>query len=211
MFFPKPSRYVIGCFALFAAVSLLVLSGIGDSIDVGILRFAGTTRTDDMTRFMQQVSDLGDWQWEVPFALLVGIALRFRSRASNGLWYVGVCLSAELVNAIIKLIFHRARPTVISHLGTAGSFSFPSGHTLLAPVVWGLGFILLSQLIKSMSGRIALWTVGIGLSFLIGISRIYLGVHYATDVLGGAFFGVGWVLWWWERVNQKVSVDPEKA
>ena len=211
MILPHPSKYVIACFALFGLFSVLVLTGMSDAIDIRILQFAGTTRSDGMTRFMQEVSNIGDWEWEVPLAFLVGIALHYRGRASNAFWYIGVCFSAELINAVIKVLFHRARPTVISHLGLAGSFSFPSGHTLLAPVIWGLGLVLLSQLFQSKHVRIALWIIGISLSLLIAISRIYLGVHYATDVLGGAFFGVGWVLLWWERVNQKVSVDPEKA
>jgi undecaprenyl-diphosphatase len=211
MFLPRPSRYVVACFAFFVILAVLYLSGATDSIDIGILRYAGTTRSDGLTRFMQGVSNIGDWEWEVPLMLMVGFALRHRGRASNALWYLIVCISAELLNAVLKVVFHRARPTVISHLGLAGSFSFPSGHTLLAPVIWGLGLILLSQLLRTKPLRIAMWVTGIGLSALIGISRVYLGVHYATDVLGGAFFGVGWVLWWWERVNPEPSVDPQKA
>lgn len=188
-----------------------MLSGISDALDVRILEVAGTLRNPGLTRFMQFSSNVGDWMWEVPFMLLVGVALRIRGRASTGFWFFGVCVSAEIINALLKLLFHRARPTVISHLGLAGSFSFPSGHSLLAPVIWGLGLVLVSQLIDVRSSRIVLWTIAIALTCTIALSRIYLGVHYATDVIGGVFFGLGWVLLWWERVNQQVSVDPAKT
>lgn len=110
------------------------------------------------------------------------------------LWLaINTALLAGLGNAAIKLLFMRARPT-LDHLVTENSYSFPSGHATGSVLLYGTLLLLLPQFIKNRTIRLSLQLfLGIGI-FLIGISRVYLGVHYPSDVLAGFCFGLAWLL-----------------
>ena len=101
---------------------------------------------------------------------------------------------APVLTHVFKSIYGRARPTVVPHLDTVASASFPSGHTI-ASVVF---FSTLALLLLEYPQRGALRGFLVGYSLLIGAlvatSRMYLGVHYPSDVAGGALVGAFWVL-----------------
>lgn len=127
------------------------------------------------------------------FYLLVTPALYWCISASAGLRF-GLYLSVSVgINAILKLAFHSPRPywydTRVAALSTETSFGIPSGHAQNSLVVWG-------SLAASIGKRWA-WGAAIALSLLIGLSRIYLGVHFPLDVLVGWLVGglLLWTLW----------------
>ena len=98
---------------------------------------------------------------------------------------------AELLNLILKLSFHRARPEVaFVHLDT---YSFPSGHAMISTAAYGALAYLAWGHIRTRSRRIVLVAGTVVLLGLIGFSRIYLGVHYLSDVLAGIAGGVFWL------------------
>ena len=140
--------------------------------------------------------------------LLVAAILWFARRPTSARRYLALCVSAEALYLLAKLAFHRPRPTVIPQLGEAGWFSFPSGHSMLAPVTWGLGLVLLAQLVQARQTRMAIGIAAAMICLIIASCRIYLGVHYSTDVLAGLALGTGWVLLWWEWV---VPLFPSDA
>lgn len=113
---------------------------------------------------------------------------------AEAIWLIiNTALIAGIVNPLIKLIFQRTRPT-LEHLVSEHSFSFPSGHSSGSILLYGTIIFLLPQFITKK--RICLFLqilLGLGI-LLIGISRIYLGVHYPSDVLGGFCFGFAWLL-----------------
>jgi undecaprenyl-diphosphatase len=97
----------------------------------------------------------------------------------------------------LKWWFARARPAIVPHLVNVGSASFPSGHSMLALVTYLTLGALLARFIPRRRSRTYCVTVSLVLALLVGLSRIYLGVHYPTDVLAGWSAGLAWALLCW--------------
>jgi undecaprenyl-diphosphatase len=98
-------------------------------------------------------------------------------------------LGAELVSHLLKLAFHRPRPLVFFGLAPAETYSFPSGHAFVATVFYGM----LAEILIESSGRRGVWIGAVLMALLIGFSRVYLGYHYPSDVLGGWACAAGWL------------------
>jgi undecaprenyl-diphosphatase len=117
-------------------------------------------------------------------------------------------LGAELVSNLLKLAFHRPRPPVFFGLAPAETYSFPSGHAFVATVFYGL---LAGILIESSSrGRVWIAAVAILMALSIGFSRVYLGYHYPTDVLGGWACAAGWLALTHTLVNSRGQAREQR-
>jgi undecaprenyl-diphosphatase len=106
--------------------------------------------------------------------------------------FLAFCLVGALgLSPVIKLIVQRPRPD-LSPVFDAGGLAFPSGHATTSAIVFGsLAYVLTRQ--QSWRTNVWIWAVAGMLSFLIGFSRLYLGVHWTTDVVGGWTLGLMWV------------------
>jgi undecaprenyl-diphosphatase len=107
---------------------------------------------------------------------------------------VGSTVGGAVVNTLLKSLFARPRPAVVPHLTHVLTESFPSGHAMLSAIVYLTLGALLSQLVERRWQRAYLVGVALTLTLLIGLTRVYLGVHYPTDVLGGWMAGLAWAL-----------------
>jgi membrane-associated phospholipid phosphatase len=175
---------VLALFALFAILAeQVVLDGrnwLDRTISMELRQFA----TSDRTEAVRAVTELGS-SW---FAAIVcgGILLwlvwqrRFNTAVAIG----GIFFVAKLLETGLKLTFERARPSVVPHLQDAGGYSFPSGHTMTAVITYGL---LAAVLVSQLGGRARYVppVIAAVIVLAVGFSRIYLGVHYLTDVLAG--------------------------
>jgi undecaprenyl-diphosphatase len=103
-------------------------------------------------------------------------------------------VGAGLLNTTLKLAFKRARPAPFFDLTPPETYSFPSGHALTSAVFFGALAAILTARIKSRRVRAAIWIVASTMFLLIGLSRIYLGVHYTTDVIAGFAAALIWIL-----------------
>jgi undecaprenyl-diphosphatase len=97
-----------------------------------------------------------------------------------------------ILNNVLKLGFARPRPTVLEWQAHAVSSSFPSGHAMSAAVVYGTVAYLAARLQQRRWARVATMVVAAIMIFLICLSRLYLGVHYPSDVLAGVLVGLSW-------------------
>ena len=121
------------------------------------------------------------------FLLLQGMWRRalFVTLATFGAWFI---------NAALKQLFQRPRPDVVPHLREIMTMSFPSGHALQSAVVYLTLGALLMQIAKRRVTKLYCMSVAMLATVLVGASRVYLGVHYPTDVLAGWLIGLSWAL-----------------
>ena len=122
-------------------------------------------------------------------------------------------VSGEIVSVAMKGVFSRPRPSIAPHLREAFSSSFPSGHAMQSAIVYlTLGTILMRVAEKRVT-KIYCLAMAMLLTLLVGVSRVYLGVHYPTDVIGGWMIGFVWVSVCWliaERFESRVGITAER-
>ena len=112
------------------------------------------------------------------------------------------------LNALMKSVFARPRPSVVPHLREVFTPSFPSGHAALSAIVYLTIGVLLFDVVKGRSARFYCLAIAMAATGLVGLSRVYLGVHYPSDVLAGWATGIAWALTCWVAVQY---VDRLKA
>jgi undecaprenyl-diphosphatase len=119
-------------------------------------------------------------------------------RKYGAMWLVGVATAGGgLLSTGMKQLFARERPDLVPHLVAVTSPSFPSGHSLLAAILYLTLGALLARFAARRRTKVYLLTVALFATFIIGSSRVYLGVHYPTDVLAGWCAGLVWALSCW--------------
>lgn len=122
-------------------------------------------------------------------AFVIFARLRWKRAA---LWLAIAMAGALVLEAALKYAYHRIRPQAY-FIPEPDSYSFPSGHALTSFCFYGVLAGLIADRIKSLSWRITVWTAATLLVIAIGLSRIYLGVHYPSDVLAGYLAAIVWV------------------
>lgn len=202
----KKFRYVLCgiCFVLFLVILYFVLNYDTLSIDSNIYNFiSNNIMTDGLNPFVKFVTELGGVGFTVFLTLLIVIfSKKYRY------FIAGNVVVATLVNQIVKHIVRRPRPNVLRLVEESG-YSFPSGHSMVSIALYG---IIVYTIYKNVKNKYIKWISIVLLSLLvlsIGFSRIYVGVHYATDVIGGFLLGFV-VLVIYIDVYNKLKVKYEK-
>lgn len=164
-----------------------------------------------MAQFAREISALGSYS---ALVLVVLVSTLFLSAAEQRIslrTLLGATVSGYAMMMLLKLQFQRPRPTIVPHLADFHSSSFPSGHALMSAVVYvTLGFQLL-RVIDNQRLRFAIMFTAILLTTLVGASRVFLGVHFPSDVLAGWTAGLVWSLLWlvgvrrWQRRYDQAS------
>ena len=131
--------------------------------------------------------------------LVVGVAVYLLAAGKRGtaLLVVGAVGSGTLLSEGLKLGFARPRPDLVAHLAEVQSASFPSGHAMVSAIAYLTLGVILARAHQRRRTKILVMTYAITLTLLIGLSRIYLGVHWPTDVLAGWALGAAWSALWW--------------
>ncbi|HVV44639.1 MAG TPA: phosphatase PAP2 family protein [Bryobacteraceae bacterium] len=161
----------------FVLIAWLTMSGAASGFDAAVRDMVHSWSSPLLTSLMVGISATGTDVFMGALGFLSVWRLLHLERRRDAIVFVVTVLAAEALMEILKLSFHRARPLPF-FAERPDSFSFPSGHALKSAVF----YILLASLASRH------WAVRLAaalLSLLIGISRVYLGVHYPTDVLGG--------------------------
>jgi undecaprenyl-diphosphatase len=186
---------------LAAAVALALFSWLGREIILGVtLPLDGLLRdwvhalaTPQLTKVMIAASLYGGPGWLVPLGVGLAIAFLVRGWRRGALLIVVTMAGTGLLDTVLKLSFGRTRPEAFFDYPLPLSHSFPSGHAFFSASLLGGFAVLISGRIRSQVLRALLWVVTIGLILLIGFSRVYLGVHYPSDVFAGYAAAVVWV------------------
>jgi membrane-associated phospholipid phosphatase len=159
--------------------------------DLSFARWLAGERTTTGIDFFRVVTFFGSPAVGLAIAAVVFVVLYRRRRLADAALLPLVLGGAELLNLILKLSFHRARPEVaFVHLDT---YSFPSGHAMISTAAYGALAYLAWGRLRTSSRRVTLVVGTVVLLALIGFSRMYLGVHYLSDVLAGVAGGLFWL------------------
>jgi undecaprenyl-diphosphatase len=139
--------------------------------------------------------------------------LLLQARYHTALVIFITAVSGEFLNQVLKNVFMRPRPTVVPHLRDVVSTSFPSGHAMESAILYlTLGTMLMRVAERRVTKAYCL-VMAIIVTLLVGISRVYLGVHYPTDVIGGWIFGFVWASMCWlvaKRFERQTGVAQER-
>ncbi|EUJ24450.1 phosphatase PAP2 family protein [Listeria grandensis] len=186
--------FTIGGFALllFVIVALAVHSEPRwvAKFDLNWIGRIQTNVSASKTSLIDSLTMIGSAETAIILTIIVVVILFFLRKFVVGLWFGGtVLVCAILLNAVLKHIFERPRPNFNRLIAETG-FSFPSGHATGTTIFYGLAAMFLIFTVKQMWAKIVIGVVGLGWIFFIMYSRVYLGVHYPTDVLGGFLFGI---------------------
>lgn len=181
--------YICGaiCLALFLTALILVLSGHASLIDDPIRFRLYALRQDGLNAFVSGFTLLGNWQSIT--ALCIVLLIIPATRRSVGLPLSAGNLIVATTNKLLKHLIHRLRPDTALFLIDENGFSFPSGHSISGMYTYGLLLYFILTKVKNTAWRITLAVILTVLAFGIGFSRIYLGVHFPTDVLAGWSLG----------------------
>jgi len=186
---------------LTAAISVLVflawltdevLEGGTRAFDEAIRRAIHQIASPTLTTLMRGISFLGSTQFLFVATTVIVIWFIFRRWKREAILLAITMIGASLLNITLKLAFKRVRPEPFFNLATPKSFSFPSGHSLASFCFFGALAVILNARIGSRRLRLVISVTAAVLVLLIGISRIYLGVHYPTDVIAGFCAALIW-------------------
>jgi len=163
-------------------------------IDRPVVEWVSAQRPAWLTPFVVSVTDLGS---KVLLTLAVATAALLAASRSRSLrpLLLAVCAlgGCALLVTAIKVVIGRDRPDPLHQALTESGFAFPSGHSASALVGWALVAWLVRDLTTSRTARATAWVAAGMLTFAVGLSRIYLGVHYPSDVIGGWALGGVWL------------------
>jgi membrane-associated phospholipid phosphatase len=150
--------------------------------------------SDRLTAIMLWITFIGSVKGVAILTFIVFICLFLtRHRLMAMYLAITVTLGAGAFNQILKLIFKRTRPDIQPIIQESG-YSFPSGHSMGSMILYGSLAFILFKVYKHIWAKIAGAIIGVLLVLIIGVSRIYLGVHYPSDVVGGYLAGAFWIL-----------------
>ncbi len=194
--------------AVFALAVNIVFIHKNSSLDEAAFAFASKLVSPGFTQFMVIISFLGKHTFLIPANLLLLAYCVFKKDSYTTTRIAALSLSSLAIKLVVKGLFHRPRPE-IPLLHQVPGFSFPSGHALFGITFYGLLIVLAYRKMKNKAGKIAVISVLAVLIVLICFSRIYLRVHYISDVMAGVALGFIWLtvsLWYLDRRDRRKGI-----
>lgn len=184
-------------------LGLLTRADYGAALDAAIARhltWPDGAGPAPLIAFMQAISWIGGGTPRWVLVGLIAAAVRFWGGRRPALAIVAAVLFANIASSLLKAAFDRPRPDLIAHLDHVSSASYPSGHATSAAALY-----LTLALLAPVQWRRATWTLAVLMIGFTGLSRIMLGVHWPSDIVGGTLLGAAFALtaaWW---------AQPERA
>ncbi|MBB2672866.1 MULTISPECIES: phosphatase PAP2 family protein [Rhizobium] len=163
-----------------------------------------------LTHAVDDITSLGGVTVLTLLTVLITVYLLLDRRWPIAIFVFSSVLTGWLASALLKILVARPRPDVVPHLVEVSDLSFPSGHAMVSAVTYLTLGALVARTQRYRSTRIFVMASGVFLAVIIGLSRIYLGVHYPTDVFAGWCAGALWALGCWllsKRFISSRSVD----
>ena len=186
---------------LFIILSIMVLTGLIKPLDEHVESFIIGIRNDNLTNIMKTITNLGGAYVLIAISFLLFFIIKNKKIPLSILINL---VSVFITSQIFKLIFHRSRPDEI-FLTHASGYSYPSGHTMVSTAYYAFIVYLLSKNIKNKLLKTSFILLSSILILIIGFSRIYLGVHYISDVIAGLLLGLSYLMIYINIINKEVD------
>lgn len=197
--------YGLAALALWGALWVLMLaSGAADAVDA---RIGGFDPAAPLAGMMRDLTSFGSATFITLFALTGWIVLMARRRTRDALQVALAAAGSGLWVETLKPLYARARPDALPALTEWFSASFPSGHTLMSAALYPTLAVVFGATLKP-AVRQAWFAAALALVVTVALSRVYLRVHFPTDVIGGSVFGL---LWAWVAHHGLRALLPYRA
>lgn len=148
-----------------------------------------------------EITTLGGYPVLVTLVTAVAGFLLVYRKFGPAIFMVAAIVSGTVVSHLLKIVYDRPRPDIVDHLVATHTASFPSGHATMSAVVYLTLATMIVRLVDDVAVRIYVILMAVLLTFMVGMSRIYLGVHWPSDVIAGWALGTAWACLSWLAVT----------
>ncbi len=166
----------------FIVITFFVINDNTLVLDTNIYNFISSFKTKNLTSFFKFITEFADIK--IICILLILFFIFIKNKIMILIPTI-IGINVEILNLVLKFIFKRERPTVFIHLVNVVNYSYPSAHAMISMAIYGSFIYLVWNYFNNKKIKIIITIILGGLIFLIGLSRIYLGVHYFTDIISG--------------------------
>jgi undecaprenyl-diphosphatase len=179
---------------LFAVLASEVLEGETQHFDDAVRMTVYGIASPRATTVLHVITQLGSPLFLLPMTLVASLIFLRRRRIRGAILLTATMVGVSLLNWILKSVFQRPRPLPFFGLTVPASYSFPSGHSLAAFCFYGALAALVTARLRSTLWSAVVWAGAVVIIVTVGFSRLYLGLHYPSDIIGGYATGFVWVL-----------------
>ena len=164
-----------------------------DLVDRAIHNWFGHERQAAMTALFRTATNVGGAIGQASLASAVAVTLLALKKRASAIFVAVTVVTGALLNVGLKMIYERARPDLASAIAAARGYSFPSGHAMDSFITLGALAYIALRMPWPRAAKAAALAVALTLAVLVGVSRVYLGVHWASDIAGGWSAGTVWL------------------
>ena len=198
----KHTKWLIStvCILIFLIIGLYIIGLENNLIDKTIYNIIISTKSKTTTTIFKIITSFAS----VKFMIIVSIIVLLLKKLKHVRYFIILnVINDVILNTVLKFIFKRERPLDIMLVEESG-YSFPSGHTMIATIFYGFIIYLVSKSKYKRKTKIIINSLLTILILLIGISRIYLGVHYATDVIASYLISISYLIIFTHFTDKKI-------
>ena len=178
--------------ALFVVLAGRVNSGSTQALDESVIRWIAGQHSPHLDTIMLEITALGTGVVVLMIVAVASLFLLLTQHKYSALLLLASTFGGLVLNAVLKLGFNRPRPSIVAHAVHTASSSFPSGHAMSAAIVYGTVAYLAARLHRNFWVRCLVMFSALVIIVAISLSRMYLGVHYPSDVIAGVSIGLAW-------------------
>jgi len=192
IFLLSGTAIAVGCTWAFSELAQKVRSGTTQPLDDAVMHWIGSHQNPVVQSAMLEITALGTGTVVAMIVFIAGLFLWLNQHKHSAILLIVATLGGMLLDNLLKIGFDRPRPQIFKWGTYAVSSSFPSGHAMSSIIVYGTVAYLAARLQRNLASRVATMALAALIILLICSSRLYLGVHFPSDVLAGLIIGLAW-------------------